>query len=716
MADENNINGVSVNLQELVKIINSLIGSSNSTDLSQIIAQIKEFNEQTKLLTKSLNLSAKSVEKLGESSKVFAQILRDVQVLQNALNSLSKVKLTANSNELVKIAQTVSNVMSSLNKVKMPQESMPELTSQIASIKQLQQLSVNIQNTFKSIDVSKSFPNIDQFVSNLNSMEQKFNELAQTAQRINTVTQEVKSLSDSLKQVKSSVKSFEDLSKTISGLSPVHLNTLMSPLNKMMNMAEKLDTAFTSLGDKNVQFTYVTESVQEMCDIFSALTKLATQYQETTKSITIPVDSAKLVEIQELFSKMLNTAENLTIMTGMFQSLNTEFAQYETTMIRAYNVMNLMNQSVEMFLQLVTNAKNVEFAPQLQQSFTDIVNTVQQVGTSFSSSSLFNDVPLLYNRLQQLSGVIREIAISVQNFQSIPNINVNSETISQISNNMQQLILLTNELQSKTQDLTGLATNIKEIADSMKSLSTIVNSMNKMAKLTDKFADPEQVRKLTANLKELIPVIAEIVAQLNTIEVNAENLQGIGSALQGLSGIMSQMSRGQRTITEQQTRLSNATRSASQSMHTMGREAQQGFSWVDYGVKNSINRLTMMNSVVGRVTYGIHGLMALLGGRLTYNWLLDSNAYIEDLNTSLTVTLKNANKAEQVIRSMRSYAALTPFNETEVFSGAEMLASNQMDIERWMKNAGNLASAKKVQGTNLNDVINVITQIGRAHV
>lgn len=130
--------------------------------------------------------------------------------------------------------------------------------------------------------------------------------------------------------------------------------------------------------------------------------------------------------------------------------------------------------------------------------------------------------------------------------------------------------------------------------------------------------------------------------------------------------------------------------------------------------QNSTGILGKLNSLQAKMSslrYGAVALFTYLGGKQLYDWLLGTNAQIEVLQKSLEVTMKSAAVAEQTIRQLRSYAALTPFVELETFKAGEMLASNQMDVNKWIRVAGDLASAKAPAGVELQDVINVITRI-----
>ena len=129
------------------------------------------------------------------------------------------------------------------------------------------------------------------------------------------------------------------------------------------------------------------------------------------------------------------------------------------------------------------------------------------------------------------------------------------------------------------------------------------------------------------------------------------------------------------------------------------------------GNKGVIAGLMTMQSKLFSLRFMFQGFLMATGLKELYNQLIGTNAQIEVLQKSMEVTLKSADKARETIQSLRSYAALTPFQETETFQAGEMLASNKMDVNRWIASAGDLAAAKQTQGIQLNDVIQVITRI-----
>jgi hypothetical protein len=135
------------------------------------------------------------------------------------------------------------------------------------------------------------------------------------------------------------------------------------------------------------------------------------------------------------------------------------------------------------------------------------------------------------------------------------------------------------------------------------------------------------------------------------------------------------------------------------------------FSAFNRGNDGVIAQLNNLESKLYGVRYAFEGVIALAGGRKLYDWIIGSNAQIETLQKSMEVVMHSAEKAADTIQELRSYAALTTFQETETFQAGETLSANRMDVNKWIRISGDLAAAKQPQGIELNDVINVVTRI-----
>jgi hypothetical protein len=208
-----------------------------------------------------------------------------------------------------------------------------------------------------------------------------------------------------------------------------------------------------------------------------------------------------------------------------------------------------------------------------------------------------------------------------------------------------------------------------------------------------------------------LPQLNQFVAQLQTLIPTLRTLFGvIATTTNNLNTFNQQTQQSSNSLNA----LNQRAGQAGNSMNNLNQHTQRaGNSFLNFNRQgaSSIGILGRLHSGVNNLRFGFEGLLVALGGREIWNFLIGTNQQIEVLQQSLEVTLKSSEKAVETIRSLRSYAALTPFQELETFKSGEMLAANRMEVDRWIKVAGDLASAKRTAGIQLEDVINVLTRI-----
>lgn len=206
-----------------------------------------------------------------------------------------------------------------------------------------------------------------------------------------------------------------------------------------------------------------------------------------------------------------------------------------------------------------------------------------------------------------------------------------------------------------------------------------------------------QLNQLMTQIQDLIPVFRSL---FGVIETTTNDLTRLNQQTQQASNSMN-------ALNQRANQSSNSVNNMNQNVQRAG----NSLSNFNNQGNNSVGVLGRLHSGVNNLRFGFEGLVLALGGREIWNFLIGTNQQIEVLQQSLEVTLKSSEKAAETIRSLRSYAALTPFQELETFKSGEMLAANRMEVDRWIKVAGDLASAKRTAGVQLEDVINVLTRI-----
>lgn len=199
-----------------------------------------------------------------------------------------------------------------------------------------------------------------------------------------------------------------------------------------------------------------------------------------------------------------------------------------------------------------------------------------------------------------------------------------------------------------------------------------------------------QVRSLTDSLR----------IYQNVVQNTTTGHENFNRQTQRMNGSMGSLRRGANQATDSIRQLSEQTRRMQDSFLNFNRQGN-----------GTVGLLQKLHTSFNNLKFGVEGLFIAFGGKKAWDFLIGTNMQIETLQKSMEVTLKSAERAAETVRMLRSYAALTPFNEPETFEAGEMLASNQMEVERWIRVAGDLTSAKKTAGVELKDVVNVLTRI-----
>lgn len=254
---------------------------------------------------------------------------------------------------------------------------------------------------------------------------------------------------------------------------------------------------------------------------------------------------------------------------------------------------------------------------------------------------------------------------------------------------------------------------IKEVNNSLRLLNTTVKSMTK---LSDRMGSPAEIQKIESSMQALTRILGVFIKEVNAMSVDSAKFTQLGTVLRELNQTVTQLNVAQGRANQQQ-RLSQQGQLSglNQLAQSYNQTRQQATGLLGLFTGSSgrgpLSWLTSMHMGINNLRFSLLGLATAFGGRELWNFLIGTNQQIEVLQASLEVTLKSAEKAKETINFLRSYAALTPFQELETFKAGEMLAANRMQVDRWVQVAGDLASAKRTAGVQLEDVINVLTRI-----
>ena len=213
------------------------------------------------------------------------------------------------------------------------------------------------------------------------------------------------------------------------------------------------------------------------------------------------------------------------------------------------------------------------------------------------------------------------------------------------------------------------------------------------------------------NFEQTLPQLTEFSNQLRSL---TDTLRTFQNVVNNITAGQERFRENTKKSTSTMANLRNTSQDTASSMRQLSEQSRQlqnnmlNFNRQGIGTIRVFQRL---HSWINNVRFGVQGLLLALGGRQLWDFLIGTNQRIETLQQSMEVTLQSSARAEETIRRLRSYAALTPYDELEVYQAGEMLASNRMEVDRWIRVAGDLASAKRSAGVQLLDVVRVLTRI-----
>jgi DNA repair exonuclease SbcCD ATPase subunit len=213
------------------------------------------------------------------------------------------------------------------------------------------------------------------------------------------------------------------------------------------------------------------------------------------------------------------------------------------------------------------------------------------------------------------------------------------------------------------------------------------------------------------NFEQTLPQLTEFSNQLRSL---TDTLRTFQNVVNNITAGQERFRENTKKSTSTIANLRNTSRDTAGSMRQLSeqsRQLQNNMLNFNRQVTGTIGVFQKLHSWINNVRFGFQGLLLALGGRQLWDFLIGTNQRIETLQQSMEVTLQSSARAEEAIRRLRSYAALTPYDELEVYQAGEMLASNRMEVDRWIRVAGDLASAKRSAGVQLLDVVRVLTRI-----
>lgn len=565
--------------------------------------------------------------------------------------------------------------------------------------KDLNTMIITLNSSFTSLkassEVTQNFNNIITVVSQLQA---SFARLGEGAAGLETFSNQIRALSGVITQVTKLSNSFGVALSTIGQSGP--------QFNQLATALDTVQAGFKQLMAVSTEFQNLNAFINQLIDSFNKLITLTSRFDQLLKSTSKVADNA---QIEMYFKEIIVLVERLNASFAGLSNAAAPLAQVSTGLQH-------LNQTITSLLTITKNFNTVlatigqtpitgDLNAQFSQMLTMISNLNQSfqsiIGTSDNLSVIatqFKEISTVLSGLVKLSN---QLSRTLEVASKVPSLNV-------LEGQFVNLIQVITRMDASFKQLSGADENIRNITATVTELSTAINSIRDLSMA---IGGPEDFARIQASMTTVLTIIRTLVTEINAMPIDQKKFTQLNDIFRNLSATVKELTASQNQLN----RANAATRTSLSHLDNSVNRTQGAFGGFfnsfNRAGRNPINWLNTMHMGVNELRFGIQGLAMAMGGRQIWDFLIGTNQRIEVLQQSMAVTMKSAEDAAETIRMLRSYAALTPFYELETFRAGEMLAANRMDVERWIKIAGDLASAKRTAGVQLDDVINVLTRI-----
>ena len=682
-------------------------------DFSKIVDAVESYKETAKELiktttpkleNKSEEVSSKNLEpketKISNDKKISKGDLSEIYKLFENLKSLSGPINVYGSP--VNVYGSPVNVNSgNINNANVN-------TAKEKNSAQQQTTALNIQTDLTTLkQVEETVNNILAGINALNS--QDFKVLNNLNANINEDS--IKNITENFEKLINAINNFK---AQLANLDNINLDGIIALISSLQQAKGQIATTQNNLAE--ISNTTLLKNAQQD---FKALA-------DTIQYISKQFEKFNSLNISQ--ENLTNLAENLRFVRGEFNNfisiLNMDTEAIQNLKSTVTDVSTFIGLLVSELSKLSKISNSIDKIVQNLYSLNIALLDFQQMIQKTDSADLtkletfFNNIKALFTSLQQEMQSFANLNIDIKSLLSIINMLNNAITktiqllesidnvdVSKIVPYFQQVLGVVQQLDNEVAKLgPEFGNNFKLVNEQLQSLRKLISSVDSIIKRTGK---AQSLDNLTDYFDRLMQVVENLVVKFTTLNQHSSILQNISELMKNLAQAFAvadqQQQRFIRTLNGETTKSKNTINEASESFDRFTRVTPQRNGMLGF--------IRSIENKISNVRFGLESVISIIGGRTLYNWLIGTNQQIEVLQRSLEVTLKNIQEADLTIRRLRDYAALTPFQELEVFKSGEMLAANRMEIMRWIQVAGDLASAKRAAGTQIEDVINVLTRI-----
>lgn len=540
----------------------------------------------------------------------------------------------------------------------------------------------------------------------VNELRSSFREIEGGTRGINSLIQNISRLTEIMRSVVALSNEFNNALTNISEKPNVNSRSITSYYNQLNNAIINLQQSFEALNAASINLNSFNKSLTQMVDTYRTLSDLSNNFNTVLERAAQPhgIENA-----ESYFGNVVALIERLNVLyNGLSQAVPSLDALGEG-FEKLNQILQTLVETTTQFGQLFSNITD--------NDGSELVNYFNNVATSISKiDNVFNQVfenreslTTITQQFQEMNNAITALANITERFNQVLVNTTEAPDFNRVLNYFTSLMQTVTSMNTEFMNLVVARDNFDNLLEIISQLS---RAISRITRLSERLGTPEEIEQLQNAFQEVVRVLTQLVDEVNRLTINSQNFEQLNELLRNFSSTLNAINTTSRQANNQQRTLRQSVRDAGDSFRSTNNIVNSFINlFTGTGATSALSWVNGLTSGISALKGAFQTVLAVIGGKEVYDFLIGTNQQIEVLQKSLEVTLKSTEKAADTIRHLRSYAALTPFEELETFQAGEMLAANRMDIMRWMSVAGNLASAKKTAGVELNDVINVLTRI-----
>lgn len=546
----------------------------------------------------------------------------------------------------------------------------------------------------------------------------------------------VKPAEDTNKQLKSvgvNSKQFTDLKKVIKDLKTEFtalsgdLKRNSTDMGKIDSVLHNTDKAIEGLRgtvyDLEHQYKSATDEINKLSKdlatsdtdiqkLTTSLSKTETNLAKTTLGLvdmknTVKTLSSDLSSATSSISKL--ERENAKILSK-FEALEQTVSKYKTELdsckssIKDYQgEINKLNKEIESNIsefvkvdnQLISQTQATKKAEQALKDYKDGVSKNNQALRGFA-----DDIKVIDLYMSDLDTATKESASGFNKFQS--ELSKSDSELAKVKSDLDNVNKSLGGMGAEQQgafayltrvgvDVTGLVSNLDQLRIKQTQLgasaSTFQQDLIKESKSLKDLRTELSIAE--ANLKTMSKSNTTSTKEVKDAEAKVKALTTAYKAkeqtVNALTSRLTNLTTQQRTLSAQITTASNSVKNASTSLGDYNtalsnnkkklKELEDSLFSHNKGLKNTTTSINGLKTAIG-------SLLAMMGGRELYTWLIGNEAEYNRSEKQLGLLINNVQKASEMMNDLRELSINSPYNLPDLQLMTKQLAGTALQIEQ----------------------------------